>query len=65
MRIKVAAAWITVVGCVGGAPAGAQDLGPQFMKFGDGIYAYVGKNFKSNTGGSSPWPGRRSRTGWC
>src|SRR5712671_5941310 len=50
MRIKVAAAWITVVGCVGGAPAGAQDLGPQFMKFGDGIYAYVGKNFKSNTG---------------
>ena len=50
MRIKVAAAWITVVGCVGGSPAGAQDLGPQFMKFGDGIYAYVGKNFKSNTG---------------
>src|SRR3954452_22195841 len=34
-------------GCVGGAPAGAQDLGRQFMKFGDGIYAYVGKNFKS------------------
>jgi cyclase len=32
------------------APAFAQDLGPQFMKFGDGIYAYVGKNFKSNTG---------------
>ena len=50
MRIKVAAAWIMVVGCVGGAPAGAQALGPQFMKFGDGIYAYVGKNFKSNTG---------------
>ena len=43
MRIKIAAAWITVVGCVGGAPAGAQDLGPQFMKFGDGIYAYVGR----------------------
>src|SRR5262249_44063361 len=31
-------------------PACAQDLGPQFKKFGDGIYAYVGKNFKSNTG---------------
>ena len=59
MRIKVAAAWITVVGCVGGAPAGAQDLGPQFMKLGDGIYAYVGKNFKSNTGVFS------RRTGWC
>jgi hypothetical protein len=32
------------------APTFAQDLGPQIMKFGDGIYAYVGKNFKSNTG---------------
>jgi cyclase len=45
-----AAALITVAGFVTGAPAFAQDLGPQFMKFGDGIYAYVGKNFKSNTG---------------
>jgi cyclase len=34
-----------------GAPACGQDLGwPQFKKFGDGIYVYVGKNFKSNTG---------------
>ena len=59
MRIKVAAAWIMVVGCVGGAPAGAQDLGPQFMKFGDGIYAYVGRT-------SNPTPALFSRrTGWC
>src|SRR5580704_16384778 len=39
--------WIFVTS----APAFAQDdLGPQVMKFGDGIYAYVGKSFKSNTG---------------
>jgi cyclase len=50
MRIKVAAASAMFVGCVAGAPASAQDLAPQFQKFGDGIYAYVGKNFKSNTG---------------
>ena len=50
MRIKAAAIWVTFVGFVAGAPACAQDLGPQFKKFGDGIYAYVGKNFKSNTG---------------
>jgi hypothetical protein len=50
MRIKAAAVWVTFVGCVAGAPACAQDLGPQFKKFGDGIYVYVGKNFKSNTG---------------
>jgi cyclase len=50
MRIKVAAAWAMFVGCLAGAPAWAQDLGPQFQKFGDGVYAYVGKNFKSNTG---------------
>ena len=35
---------------VAGAPACAQDLGPQFKNFGAGIYVYVGKNFKSNTG---------------
>src|SRR5262250_2676719 len=50
MRIKAAAVWVTFVGCVAGAPACAQDLGSQFKKFGDGIYVYVGKNFKSNTG---------------
>jgi cyclase len=49
MGIK-AAALVTLIGFVTSAPAFAQDLGPQFMKFGDGIYAYVGKNFKSNTG---------------
>src|SRR5262249_39525459 len=50
MRIKAAAVLATLVGFVTSAPAFAQDLGPQIMKFGDGIYAYVGKNFKSNTG---------------
>jgi cyclase len=45
-----AAAWVTFISFVTSAPVFAQDLGPQFMKFGDGIYTYVGKNFKSNTG---------------
>src|SRR5215208_2872147 len=45
-----ATALAAFVGLVMGAPAFAQDLGPQFQKFGDGIYAYVGKDFKSNTG---------------
>src|SRR5215467_13367970 len=49
MRIK-AAALVMFIAFVPSAPAFAQDLGPQFMKFGDGIYAYIGKNFKSNTG---------------
>ncbi len=39
--------------------ADAQDLGPQIQKFGDGIYAYIGKDFKSNTASFSP------RTEWC
>jgi len=50
MTIKAAAALVTFVGLVMHAPASAQDLGPQFMKFADGVYVYVGKNFKSNTG---------------
>jgi cyclase len=50
MTIKAAAALAAFVGLATSAPASAQDLGPQFMKFADGIYAYVGKNFKSNTG---------------
>src|SRR5215470_17389172 len=50
MRIKFAAVTLALAGCVAGMPALAQDLGPQIQKFGDGIYAYVGKNFKSNTG---------------
>jgi cyclase len=50
MTIKVAATLITFIGCLTSASAFAQELGPQFTKFGDGIYAYVGKNFKSNTG---------------
>src|SRR5438128_1681629 len=29
---------------------GAQDLGPQFQKFREGVYAYVGKNLNSNCG---------------
>ena len=45
-----ATALVTFIGFATSAPAFAQDLGPQFTKFGDGIYAYVGKNFKSNTG---------------
>ena len=49
MRMK-AAALVMSAGFVMSVHAFAQDLGPQFMKFGDGIYAYVGKNFKSNTG---------------
>ena len=50
MRIKAVAVLVTLGGFVTSAPVFAQDLGPQIMKFGDGIYAYVGKNFKSNTG---------------
>jgi cyclase len=50
MRIMIAAALVWFVGFSTGAPAPAQDLGPQITKFGDGIYVYVGKNFKSNTG---------------
>src|SRR5215831_2587197 len=50
MGIKAAAAWVTCVALVAGVPAYAQELGSQFKKFGDGIYVYVGKNFKSNTG---------------
>jgi cyclase len=50
MRIKAAASLVAFVGFVTSAPAFAQDLGPQITKFGDGIYVYVGKNFKSNTG---------------
>jgi len=45
-----AAALVMSAGFVMSVHAFAQDLGPQFMKFGDGIYAYVGRNFKSNTG---------------
>src|SRR6516164_4896469 len=50
MRIKVAAPLVMFIGFVMSASAFAQDLGPQFKKFGDGIYVYVGQNFKSNTG---------------
>jgi hypothetical protein len=50
MTIKAAAAGVAFVGFVMSAPAFAQDLGPQIMKFADGIYVYVGKDFKSNTG---------------
>src|SRR4029079_18211584 len=50
MRIKATAALIACVAFVTSVPAFAQDLGPQFQKFGDGIYAYIGKDFKSNTG---------------
>src|SRR5262245_31314195 len=50
MRIKAAAAWVTFVGLVAGTPAFGQELRPQYKKFGTGIYVYIGKNFKSNTG---------------
>ena len=50
MTIKAAAALVAFVGLVMSVPVSAQDLGPQFMKFADGVYVYVGKNFKSNTG---------------
>jgi len=50
MTIKAAAALAGFVALATSAPALAQDLGPQFVKFADGVYAYVGKNFKSNTG---------------
>jgi cyclase len=50
MTIKVAAAWVALAGCMMSAPAWAQDLGPQIMKMAEGIYVYVGKDFKSNTG---------------
>jgi len=50
MRIMVAATLVSFVGFLTSAPVPAQDLGPQITKFGDGIYVYVGKNFKSNTG---------------
>ncbi len=50
MRITATVALATIVGCVAGGPASAQDLGPQIQKLGDGIYVYVGKNFNSNCG---------------
>jgi glyoxylase-like metal-dependent hydrolase (beta-lactamase superfamily II) len=50
MRIKATAAMVALAGFLTSAPADAQDLGPQIQKFGDGIYAYIGKDFKSNTG---------------
>ena len=50
MRIRATAAVVGLAGFLTSVPAGAQDLGPQIQKFGDGIYAYIGKDFKSNTG---------------
>src|SRR5215470_5694924 len=50
MRIMAAATLVSFAGFLTSAPALAQDLGPQITKFGDGIYVYVGKSFKSNTG---------------
>src|SRR5262252_2863492 len=50
MRIMAAATLVSFAGFLTSAPALAQDLGPQIKKFGEGIYVYVGKNFKSNTG---------------
>ena len=50
MRLKLITIFAAVVFFlfVGSLPA--QDLGPQFTKFKDGIYAYVGKNLNSNSG---------------
>src|SRR5262245_58020805 len=50
MRIMAAATLVSFAGFLTSSPVSAQDLGPQITKFGDGIYVYVGKNFKSNTG---------------
>jgi cyclase len=50
MKTAMAAALATLAAATVGAPALAQDLGPQIKKFGEGIYVYVGRNFNSNTG---------------
>jgi len=50
MRTMIAAIMAALSGLVTSEPTFAQDLGPQITKFGDGIYVYVGQNFKSNTG---------------
>src|SRR5262249_6069175 len=60
LNLDAASQLVTFIGFAMSASAFAQDLArtaisgrsftPQFKKFGDGIYVYVGKNFKSNTG---------------
>jgi cyclase len=50
MRMKFALP-IAIVGLLAaGAPAWAQDLGPQIRKLADNVYVYVGKDFNSNCG---------------
>jgi cyclase len=50
MRAKSVVILIAILSLLLVGSADAQDLGPQFTKFKDGIYAYVGKNFNSNCG---------------
>jgi cyclase len=53
MTIKTAATTATlalVASFACAAPAFAQDLGPNVRKLADGVYAFVGENFKSNAG---------------
>src|SRR3954468_20457457 len=50
MKNKTAAALASFASLIFIGSAGAQDLGPQIQKMGEGIYVYVGKNFNSNTG---------------
>lgn len=50
MRAKSVVILIAVLSLLLVGYAEAQDLGPQFKKFKEGIYAYVGKDFNSNCG---------------
>jgi cyclase len=50
MKIKTAATLAIFTSFAFIGPAGAQDLGPQIKKLGEGSYVYIGKNFNSNTG---------------
>jgi cyclase len=50
MKIKAMLALAICAGLAFIGSARAQDLGPQFTRFGDGIYVYVGRNFNSNCG---------------
>ena len=50
MRLKLITIFAGVVSFLFVRSLPAQDLGPGFTKFKDGIYAYVGKNLNSNSG---------------
>lgn len=51
MKVRLAFVFLLVAALLlFGSHLSAQDLGPQFRKIQDGIYAYVGKNLNSNSG---------------